>query len=245
MKISIITATYNSAQNLSRCIDSVYQQTYPNKEYIIIDGKSTDNTLEIINKNKNKISDWITEKDNGIYEAINKGIKLATGDVIGLLHSDDVFADATVLTKVAEGLSDYNIDCIYGDLKYVTNSGKTIRMWKSGPGTDAKILDGWMPPHPTLFVRKEVFEKYGLYRTDMKIAADYEMVLRLFYKNRIITHYLPFTTYLMTIGGTSNKSFKNIINKSKEDYRSMKMHKIPFPLYTLITKNFRKLTQFF
>lgn len=187
----------------------------------------------------------ISEADSGIYDAINKGIKLATGDVIGLLHSDDTLANDEVLTKIAYAFEQYNIESLYGDLVYTTASGKIIRMWKSGHCTAGKIIDGWMPPHPTLFVKKEIFEKFGFYRTDMKIAADYEMVLRLFYKHKITTHYLPVTTYCMTIGGASNKSLKNIFIKSSEDYRAMKMHGIPFPLKTLFLKNIRKLPQFF
>jgi glycosyltransferase len=245
MKISIITATRNSSSSLQSCINSVHSQTYPNKEYIIVDGKSSDNTLHIIRENSDKINTWISEKDNGIYDAINKGIQKASGDVIGLLHSDDTFANENVLAQVAEALEKYNIDSVYGDLVYVTGNGNPFRIWISGPCTEAKILDGWMPPHPTLFVKKEVFNKCGLYRTDMKISADYEMVLRLFYKHKITTHYLPLTTYYMTTGGASNKSLENIITKSKEDYRAIKIHELPSPVRTLLMKNLRKLPQFF
>lgn len=222
----------------------------------------------------------ISEKDNGIYEAINKGIKLATGDVIGLLHSDDFYADEFVLEKYAEAFLQCakrqalsEVEAVFSDLVYVKDKAKgenhslpyilypipysTIRYWRAQNShftTEAHsssslrknkwIKKGWMPPHPTLFVRREVFEKYGLYRTDMKIAADYEMILRLFYKHKITSHYLPITTYCMTIGGASNKSIGNIITKSCEDYLSMKMHELPFPFFTLISKNFRKLPQF-
>lgn len=241
----------------------------------------------------------ISEKDNGIYDAINKGIKLATGDVIGLLHSDDFYADEFVLEKYAEAFSHRakrqaqsvrnkggtpidspdrseqaaqgdEVEAVYSDLVYVREKSKNehidnlafkiensvIRTWKTHPShfdyaqcdtlrMTKWIKNGWMPPHPTLFVRREVFENYGLYRTDMKIAADYEMILRLFYKHKITSHYLPITTYCMTIGGASNKSLRNIFIKSSEDYRAMKMQGIAFPMKTLFMKNVRKLPQFF
>jgi glycosyltransferase len=241
----------------------------------------------------------ISEKDNGIYDAINKGIKLATGDVIGLLHSDDFYADEFVLEKYAEAFSHRakrqaqsvrnkggtpidspdrseqaaqgdEVEAVYSDLVYVREKSKNehidnlafkiensvIRTWKTHPShfdyaqcdtlrMTKWIKNGWMPPHPTLFVRREVFENYGLYRTDMKIAADYEMILRLFYKYKITSHYLPITTYCMTIGGASNKSLRNIFIKSSEDYRAMKMQGIAFPMKTLFMKNVRKLPQFF
>lgn len=242
----------------------------------------------------------ISEKDNGIYDAINKGIKLATGDVIGLLHSDDFYTDEFVLEKYAEAFSHRakrqaqsvrdkggtpidsppdrseqaaqgdEVEAVYSDLVYVREKSKNehidnlafkiensvIRTWKTHPShfdyaqcdtlrMTKWIKNGWMPPHPTLFVRREVFENYGLYRTDMKIAADYEMILRLFYKHKITSHYLPITTYCMTIGGASNKSLRNIFIKSSEDYRAMKMQGIAFPMKTLFMKNVRKLPQFF
>lgn len=242
----------------------------------------------------------IIEKDNGIYDAINKGIKLATGDVIGLLHSDDFYADEFVLEKYGEAFSHRakrqaqsvrdkggtpidsppdrseqaaqgdEVEAVYSDLVYVREKSKNehidnlafkiensvIRTWKTHPShfdyaqcdtlrMTKWIKNGWMPPHPTLFVRREVFENYGLYRTDMKIAADYEMILRLFYKHKITSSYLPITTYCMTIGGASNKSLRNIFIKSSEDYRAMKMQGIAFPMKTLFMKNVRKLPQFF
>jgi glycosyltransferase len=150
-----------------------------------------------------------------------------------------------VLTQVAEAFEETGPDSIYTDLVYINGSGKIIRDWKSGSFTPKKILNGWMPPHPTLFIKKEIFEKYGLYRTDMKISADYEMVLRLFYRYKITVHYLPLTTYSMTIGGASNKSLRNIFVKSSEDYRAMKLHSIPFPVKTLVFKNLSKIPQFF
>jgi glycosyltransferase involved in cell wall biosynthesis len=250
MKISIITATKNNKVGLMRAIESVRSQTYKDVEHIIVDGLSTDGTGELLRTEiRNQKPDLcslisVNEADTGIYDAINKGIGKATGDIIGLLHSDDTFANENVLTRVAEVFDKEGCDSVYGDLVYLNSSGKILRVWKSGNCTPSKILHGWMPPHPTLFVRKEIFEGYGLYRADMKIAADYEMILRLFYKYKITSYYLPLTTYCMTIGGASNKSLQNIITKSSEDYRAMKMHSLPFPVKTLLVKNLRKLPQF-
>lgn len=282
MKISIITVTYNSGATLQRCIDSVFYQSYKNKEHIIIDGGSKDETIDIILKNLDKIDKWISEKDDGIFDAINKGIKLATGDVIGLLHSDDFYPNNNVLDKIAKTFNekskffyssfheknyfyDYP-DCVYSDLVYINKNGdsyngenifklkndiKIIRYWKTHKEKFSNNLDlkkliklGWMPPHPTLFVRKELFEKYGFYRTDLKIASDYEMILRLFYNFNLKIKYIPEVLYYMSIGGSSNKSIKNMIKKSIEDYYSIKLYKIPFPIFVLLWKNFSKLKQF-
>lgn len=240
MKISIITVTKNNKAGLLRAIESVRSQTYKNVEHIIIDGGSTDGSAEAIYNLQ-----FVSEADAGIYDAINKGIKLATGDVIGLLHSDDFFADANVLAHVADAFEKNEVDSVYGDLLYINKKGLNHRVWKSGHYNNDKILNGWMPPHPTLFIRKEIFDKYGLYRTDMKIASDYEMILRLFYKFQITTHYLPITTYCMTIGGASNRSLRNIIIKSSEDYKAIKIHGLPYPIKTLMLKNLSKIPQFF
>jgi glycosyltransferase involved in cell wall biosynthesis len=295
MKISIITACKNNKAGLLRAIECIRSQTYKNIEHIIVDGASTDGTVEILKQvqgdrllNTQYSILTISEPDEGIYDAINKGINLATGDVIGLLHSDDVYADENVLEKYMQAFKQVSgsvpgrtkqIDAVYSDLVYVkkksgvrsqnleekivttkyyiptthysllTTNYSIIRNWKSGdPLSPQKMItwlkNGWMPPHPTLFVRKEIFDKFGLYRTDLKIAADYEMILRLFYKLKIKTHYLPLTTYLMTLGGASNKNLKNILQKSKEDFRAMSLNSIPFPLFTLFCKNIRKLPQF-
>ncbi len=291
MKFSIITAVYNNKASLKKAIESLRTQSYKDFEHIIVDGASTDGTVEILrhfdklseglaqddnekqgDDYKNKLK-WISEPDKGIYDAINKGINMASGDMIGLLHSDDTFTSPEVLSKIADKFSDDNIDSVYSDLVYVRDAGKeqsvegigqdsektdhsslitdyyVLRYWKSGDPssliTRTKwIKQGWMPPHPTLFVRKAVFEKYELYDTNFKIASDYEMILRLFYKYKISSSYLPVTIYAMKTGGTSNKSLGNIFTKSKEDYLAMKMNDIPFPLFTLLCKNFRKLPQF-
>lgn len=255
MKISIITVTKNNKAGLLRAIECVHNQTYKNVEHIVVDGASVDGTVEILKQVQDDIAKssllnthyallTISEADDGIYDAINKGIKLATGNVIGLLHSDDTFANENVLASIADIFTKDETDSVYSNLLYVNKNGKSIRVWNSGNFTEQKMLNGWMPPHPTLFIKKEIFDKYGLYRTDMKIAADYEMILRLFWKYKITNSYLPITTYLMTMGGASNKSLKNILRKSKEDFRAMRLSSIPFPSFTLFCKNIRKLPQF-
>ena len=273
MKFSVITVTKNNKQGLIRTIECVRNQTYKDIEHIIVDGGSIDGSPEILrsaqndnlakmqNESKETLETGmtgnnhnqtttnhtllsITEPDNGIYDAINKGIKLASGDVIGLLHSDDLYANENVIALVEDAFTNFNTDSVYCNLIYVNKSGRLIRVWNSGDYTQKKMLNGWMPPHPTLFIRKEIFDKFGLYDTSYKIAADYEMILRLFWKYKITAHYLPITTYLMSIGGASNKSLRNILQKSKEDLSALKLHNIPHPVITLLSKNIRKLPQF-
>jgi len=308
MRFTIITATKNNKAGLLRAIECVRNQSYKNIEHIVVDGGSTDGTVQIL-RHFDKLSAGsaqkdsllstqysllsISEADSGIYDAINKGIKQAKGDVIGLLHSDDLYADENVISKYAEVFEGSDTEAVYSDLVYVskklevrsqkledksTNNENTlpvysllttdysiIRYWRAHSikelksrekswqekktdyyllFTNSSLLNGWMPPHPTLFIRREIFEKYGLYNTYLKIASDYEMILRLFFTHKITTSYLPITSYFMHLGGASNKSISNIIQKSREDYIAMKQNEIPLPFITLVSKNLRKLHQF-
>ena len=246
MTISIITATYNNQKTVEQAIKSVLNQTYPNIEYIIIDGQSTDGTLDIIEKYKNKINTVISEADEGMYDALNKGIELATGELIGFVHADDFYNDQKIIEKVAEIFKKKNIDSIYGDLDYVSavNPDKVIRHWKAGKFSVKKLKKGWMPPHPTFFVKKEVYNKLGRFNLNYKIAADYDLILRFLGKHKISTSYLPEVLVKMRWGGTSNSSLTNIIQKSKEDYIVLKENNIG-GLGSVFLKNFRKLGQFF
>jgi glycosyltransferase len=232
-------------ETLEDCIMSVSNQTYKDIEYIIVDGGSTDGTIDIIKKYENKISRWISEPDSGIYDALNKGLKLATGDVIGFLHADDQYASDRVLERIAENITKHNVDSCYGDLEYVHryNSEKVVRFWKSAPYKDNLMTSGWMPPHPTFFAKKEIYDKFGYFDTNFKIAADYELMLRFIEKNSITTHYIPEVFVKMRTGGMSNRSLGNLIRKSAEDYRAIKMHNIG-GIGTLIRKNFSKVPQF-
>ena len=247
MKISIITSTYNSKEALPSALESIKKQDYDDIEHIIIDGASTDGTIELIKEyvNSNANAQYISESDKGIYDALNKGIEKATGDYIGILHSDDLLASNTIISTIVNKLKAEKTDCIYGDLKYVAKDDidKVIRNWVSGEFTKKKLHRGWMPPHPTLFVKKELFEKYGTYDLQFRIAADYDFMTRIL-SNGVSISYLPEVVTLMRVGGESNKSIKNIWKKSMEDLKVMRRNNIG-GLRCLFMKNFSKIGQFF
>lgn len=246
MKISIITATHNSSSNIANCISSINTQSYEDIEHIIIDGASTDQTLEIIRSVTNRVSKILSEPDKGIYDALNKGIKLASGDIIGFLHSDDCFYSSGTLEKIALAFSDSNpVDAIYGDLTFIDEKepDKIVRYWKSEPFTSKLLKKGWMPPHPTLFMKREVYEKHGLFNIRLKCAADYDFILRVFNDESLHFKYLPETITKMKIGGISTAGFWRILNKKKEDYMVLKDNNIPNPLKVLFLKNILKIPQ--
>ncbi len=244
MKVSIITVTRNSASTLKDCFNSINSQTYSDIEHIVIDGQSTDDTKKIISNNKN-ISNYISEKDKNLYDAMNKGIKLSSGDLIGILNSDDIFENKDVITKVVNSIGD--CDALYSDLCYVKSEDTTsvVRYWKSGNYNDQSFKNGWMAPHPTLFVKKEIFEKHGLYNIDLSNSADYEFILRLFYKLKIKVKYLPITTVRMRVGGISNKSISHRLKANKEDRKAWDLNNLERPYFFSIIKPLRKIPQFF
>lgn len=246
MKISIITVCYNSAATIEDTIHSISKQTYPNIEYIVVDGLSKDNTVEIIQKNEGVISKWISEKDNGIYDAMNKGIAMATGDVVGILNADDVYADNNVLDDVMNAFNDETISGVYGDLKYVQQNdlSKVIRFWKSGTYRPGKFLEGWMPPHPTFYVRKKVYDDYGVFRTDMPSASDYEFMLRVIHVKNIKLAYIPKVFVLMREGGLSNRSLQHRLNANRDDRRAWTVNGVQPKFYTLLMKPLSKILQF-
>ena len=246
MKVSIITVTFNSQETIRQTVQSVLEQTYSDIEYIIIDGASTDGTLSILNEYRKNISRIVTEKDNGIYDALNKGIKLATGDIIGLLHSDDLFSDKDVVADYVN-LFKQGVEAVYADLHYVdrVNTGKTIRNWKSGLYKPGMFVYGWMPPHPTFFVRREVYQKFGLFDLSLKSAADYELMLRFIHRHKIKLSYLPKVTVKMRVGGKSNVTLKNRFKANLEDRKAWKMNGLRPAFYTLYLKPLRKIFQFF
>ena len=246
-KISLITAVFNNERHIETAIKCVSDQSYPNIEYIVVDGGSTDRTLEIINRHRDKIHHLVSEKDKGIYDALNKGVNLATGDVIGFLHSDDLFNSNTVIEKISETFQKMDIDGVYSDLDYVSqgkNSFKIIRHWKSKPFEPNLLKSGWMPPHPTLFLKKSVYDKVGLFNLNYRISADYDFVLRAFGKSEFKFHYLPRVNVKMRIGGESNRNLERIIKKSREDLTILKSHGYP-PVFTVLLKNISKIHQFF
>ncbi|SFF46513.1 glycosyltransferase family 2 protein [Sunxiuqinia elliptica] len=244
MNFSIITATYNSYPAIKDCIGSIAQQTLK-PEHLIIDGQSKDETLTTI-KNSPSVSQYISEPDKGIYDALNKGLQLAQGEVIGLLHSDDLLAEATTLEKIKQAFEETGADVVYGDLVYVDkeDTNKVIRYWKSQAFQPALLKRGWMPAHPTVFAKREVYARHGQFDLSFDIAADYDLMLRIFQDKTLKFAYLPAVITRMRVGGASNKSLKNIIHKSSEDYRAMKKNSLPFPLWTLACKNLSKIPQF-
>ncbi len=247
MKISIITVTYNSNNTLKSTIDSIQNQTArKNIEYIIIDGKSTDGTIDLLKENNSLIDKWISESDKGIYDAMNKGLKMATGDWVGYLHADDILANNTIIEQILKAISENNINTLYGNLNYVqaNNIDNTIRHWKSQTFKPSLLKRGWMPPHPTLYVDRELFIKLGGFDTQYTIAADYDFILRLFSCKETKSFFLDQLIVKMRMGGASNQSLSNIIRKSKEDYLALKRNNIG-GIVSLFIKNASKLNQFF
>ena len=245
MKISVITAVFNRVDTIGAAIESVQSQTHADVEHVIQDGGSSDRTLDVVRKAANATTKIITERDNGIYDAINRGIGNASGDVIGLMHSDDMFAGPDVLAQVAAAFDNPNVDGVYGDLQYVSADDPTriIRHWTSGGYTPAKLKQGWMPPHPTLYLRRKVFDQHGLYDTSLQIAADYDAILRYLAGGNIQLAYIPQVLVKMRVGGESNRSLERILRKSREDLTAIRRNGVG-GLGVLIQKNIRKVGQF-
>lgn len=246
MKISIITVVFNAEQFIQNCIESVIYQSYPNIEYIIIDGKSTDGTLNIIKNYSTQVSKIISEQDEGLYDAINKGISLATGDVVGLLNADDMLVDKEIIAQVVRAFTAHpEVDAIYGDLNYIHPlSHAIVRKWRSKKANQHDIKKGWMPAHPTLYIRKSLFEKYGSYSLDLGTAADYDLMLRYFYTHQLKALYLPVLMVNMRLGGLSNKSLLSLWRAMKNDYKALKINQVPYPAAVVIRKKLNKLNQF-
>ena len=246
LKVSIITACYNRQDTVEDTIKSVISQDYTNIEYIVIDGKSSDKTLDIIKKYSNKITKIVSEKDEGMYYALNKGIQFATGDIIGFLHADDFYPDNTVISKIVEIFTEKKVDSIYSDLQYVDplNKDKIFRNWKSEKYKEGMFLKGWMPPHPTFFAKKSCYEKYGIFNTTFKSAADYELMLRFIHKYKISTAYIPEVLVKLRTGGKSNVTLLNRIKANKEDRMAWQINNLKPHFYTLSFKPLSKIFQF-
>lgn len=248
MKVSIITVCYNSAEFIEGAIKSVLSQSYSNIEYIVIDGSSTDGTLEILGKYRDKIAKIVSEKDNGIYDAMNKGIELAIGDVVGILNSDDFYYDNDVIKTVVESIERNNADVCWGDLVYVKkdDTNKIVRFWKSSEYNPGKFIRGWHPPHPTFFVRRGIYEKYGNFRLDLSVYADYELMLRFLEKYKVKGFYVPKIFVKMREGGASNwRSIKKVFTGSLENYKAFKINKLKFGLIAVFIKPLSKILQIF
>ncbi len=248
MKVSIITITYNSSATVEDTLRTVVSQDYPDLEYIIIDGKSKDKTLEIVEKYKHGIAKIVSEKDKGLYDALNKGIKHATGDIIGMLHSDDLYANDQVISKVVKKFEeDPSIEGVYADLVFVNRNdvNKVMRTWNSGEYEEDAFVRGWMPPHPTFFVKKECYEKFGGFNTELKLSADYELMLRLIHKNKIKLAYLNEVIVKMRMGGVSNVSFFVKLKANIEDKMAWKLNGMKPGVLTMLLKPLRKIGQYF
>lgn len=248
MKISIITVVWNNKETIQNAIDSILNQTYKNIEYIIIDGASTDGTIEIVKSYGDKITKFVSEPDKGLYDAMNKGVRLSTGDVVGILNSDDIYNNKKVIENIMDKFINLNIDSLYGDLEYVEaeNTDKVVRYWKSSKFIEGSFSKGWHPPHPSFFVKKEIYDKYGVFDDSNKISADFELMLRFLERFKISTTYLPQVIVKMREGGASNQSIKNIIKGNINilnafDKNDIKVNKFTYLFYRFIPKISQKL----
>ncbi|WP_019605891.1 glycosyltransferase family 2 protein [Teredinibacter turnerae] len=244
VKISIITATWNSEETLPATLSSLAAQNFQDFESIVVDGGSTDSTLGIVEQSP-VVDRWVSEKDRGIYDALNKGIEMAEGEYVGFLHSDDILASSESLQNLVRILDKCSPDAIYADLQYVEKADvqKVVRYWKSGSFSFQKLKWGWMPPHPTFYMKKALYDKFGGFNLNYKIGADYDSLVRYMYLNKVVPEYLPEVLIKMRVGGVSNRSLKNILNKSREDLFIMKSLGLP-PWRALIGKNISKIPQF-
>ncbi len=246
MKVSIITVSYNSAATLQSTIDSLAIQDYSDIEYIIVDGNSTDGTQDIIRANPDVVTFWISEPDKGLYDAMNKGIKMATGDIVGIINSDDFYHRSDAISQIVQAFGDSGKQSVYTDILFVNPDDltKTVRYYNSKRFKLHKLSRGIMPAHPTFFTYRDNFEKYGYYRTDYKIAADFELVVRFLYKNKLSHHYLPIDLMKMRTGGLSTKSWKSNFIINQENYRACKENGLQTNYLKLYSRYFRKLLEF-
>jgi glycosyltransferase involved in cell wall biosynthesis len=245
LHISVITAVFNRAATLGDSLRSVHSQRWPEIEHIVIDGGSTDGSLAILDQHKSRIAKIVSEPDGGLYDALNKGIRQASGDVIGFMHADDEFATPHALARVAQAFEDPDVGAVYGDLVYVKKNdvSRVVRYWRAGQYQRTQLTQGWMPPHPTFYVRREVYSRFGGFDTRYRIAADYENMLRILWRGRIKAAYIPEVLVRMRVGGISNMSIFNMLHKSREDYAAMRENGIG-GLQALLLKNVTKLPQF-
>ena len=245
MRISIITAAYNSAATIADTLRSVAEQTHPDKEHVIVDGLSKDDTLSIVAQFPH-VAQCRSEKDKGIYDAMNKGLTMVTGDVVAILNSDDFYENEYVLSKVAAAFEDPTVQVVYGDLVYIDpgKNNRITRYWKAGTYTASSFHYGWMPPHPAFFVRRQVYEELGNFNASLSCSADYEIILRMLLKHRLKAVYLPETMVRMREGGISNASLKHRWRANREDHKAWQLNGLKPYFFTLYLKPFRKIFQF-
>ncbi len=243
MKVTIITAVYNGAEHIASCIESVLSQDYPNLEYIVVDGASKDKTLEIVQSYGDRIAHCISEPDKGMYDAMNKGLRIATGDIIGILNSDDFYANPTIISQVVSALEKSQADSLYADIAFVSkdNLAKIVRYYSSASFAPWKFRFGYMPAHPSFFLKRKMYEKYGLFKTDFKLCADFDLLVRLYHTHKISSYYLPKMVVKMRMGGKSNQSLSNILLLNREILRGCLENGIKTNLFFIYLKYFTKV----
>jgi len=246
--VSIITATWNCQETVADCLASVAGQTWPHRQHVVVDGASTDGTLDVLQAHRQQLAVLHSEPDCGIYDALNKGLALATGDVVGFLHADDLYAHPQVLEQVAAAFANPAVCAVYGNLHYVRQHDTTqvVRHWASSPFSRQRLAWGWMPPHPTLYLRREWYERIGGFDTRYRIAADYLSILQLFSQPGFKAVYLPEVLVTMRLGGASNRSLRNIARKTAEDWQALRQTGVGAlgGVGALVWKNLSKLGQF-
>ncbi len=245
MKVSIITVTYNSAATLHDTLESVRNQDYPDIEHILVDGASKDETVEII-RSFPHVQNWVSEKDKGLYDAINKGIAMASGDVIGILNSDDFFPDNKVVSTIVKAFEENKVQAVYGDIAFVRpeNLQKVVRLYSSKKFTPRRFAYGYMPAHPSFYVKRECYTQLGSYKFDYKIAADYELLMRFIYKNKISHYYIPSVLVYMRTGGVSNKNILSRYTLNKEIIRACKENGVNTNMAVLSVKYLNKIFEY-
>ena len=246
MKVTIITVTLNSEKFLEDCIRSIISQDYPDIEHIVVDGKSKDGTLAIIEKYKDHISKWVSEKDRGMYDAINTGMEMATGDIIGTLNSDDMLASPDVISEIVKTFTQTGTDVVYGDLLYVhpMKTDQVIRVWNGLPYKRSRFRYGWMPAHPTFYFKRSLLEKNGMYETHYFSASDYEFMCRYLYRFKASASYLPKLIVRMRHGGMSNSNINRRLRANRRDYLAMRRNGIPLAFFVSLLKPVIKLHQY-
>ncbi|HEV8327384.1 MAG TPA: glycosyltransferase family 2 protein [Nitrospiraceae bacterium] len=246
MKISIITAVFNAAGTVEETLLSVAQQTHPEVEHVVVDGASNDATLEIIARHRDKLTRVVSEPDHGVYDAMNKGIKRASGDVIGFLNADDLYASKDILSRVVDIMERENLDALFGDVEFFRpkDPTRTVRRYRSARFSPDQIALGWMPAHPALFLRRRVYERYGLFRTDYRIAGDFEYCARIFHSNTLVYRSLPETLVRMRIGGISTSGWRNTLLLNREVLRACRENGIDTNILKIFSKYPAKLLEF-
>ncbi len=246
MKVSIITVCYNAAETIADTLRSVRQQTYHNIEHIVVDGGSVDNTLAVVAAEGSHVVKLVSERDRGIYDAMNKGLALATGEVVGFLNSDDLLAHGDVIKKIAQTMADPAINACYGDLVYVAqdDTNKVVRYWKSQTYRHGLFDRGWVPAHPTFYARRVIYQSYGNFDLGMQLAADFDILLRFFVGHRITSAYIPEVLVRMRLGGATNVSLRNVLRQNMEIAKAFRKYGLRVGLKPFVFRLMSRLSQF-